>query len=169
MQRLITFGLALYSFFLIKTNIPRLPARIPTHFNAAGEADGWGSPDTLWVLLLIQVLTCGLFLVAPVLARRFPGTVNVGFRKLSDFTAAQRERIMPLLTDMMGYMSVLLGLLFCILLRETINAASSSHPRISFWREFGLFLAGTAVTIIYYLRRIFALANETRREDTGTT
>jgi hypothetical protein len=35
MQRLITFGLASYSFFLIKTNIPRLPARIPTHFNAA--------------------------------------------------------------------------------------------------------------------------------------
>jgi uncharacterized membrane protein len=169
MQRLIAFGLALYSFFLIKTNIPRLPARIPTHFNGAGEADGWGSPDTLWLLLLVQVLTCGLFLMVPLLARRFPGTVNVGFRKLSDFTAAQRERIMPLLAGMMGYMSVLLGLLFCILLRETIHAASSFHPHISFWWVFGLFLAGTAATIIYYLRRIDAVANETRSEYLGTT
>jgi uncharacterized membrane protein len=115
MRQLITLGLAFYSFFLIKMNIPRLPARIPTHFNAAGEADGWGSPDTLWFLLVAQVLTCGLFLVAPLLGRRFPGAVNLGFRKLSDFTPAQRERIMPFLTDMMGYMSVLLSLLFCIL------------------------------------------------------
>jgi uncharacterized membrane protein len=169
MQRLITLGLVFYSFFLIKTNIPRLPARIPTHFNAAGEADGWGSPDTLWVLLLAQALTCGLFLAVPLLARRFPGTVNVGFRRLSDFTPGQRERIMPFLTDMMGYMSVLLGLFFCILLRDIIHAASSSHPHISPWWELGLFLAGTAATLIYYLRRIFAVANETRKENPGTT
>jgi len=62
MQRLIALGLAFYSFFLIKTNMPRLPERIPTHFNAAGEANGWGSPDSLWVLLVLQVLVCGLFL-----------------------------------------------------------------------------------------------------------
>jgi uncharacterized membrane protein len=162
MQRLITLGLALYSFFLIETNMPRLPARIPTHFNAAGEADGWISPDTLWVLLLLQALTCGFFLVVPLLARRFPATVNVGFRKLSDFTPVQRERIMPLLTDMMGYMSLLSGLFFCTLLRDIIHAASSSHPHISLWWELGPFLAGTAVTVIYYLRRIFGVANETR-------
>jgi uncharacterized membrane protein len=169
MQRLIAIGLALYSFFLIKTNIPRLPARIPTHFNAAGEADGWGSPDTLWVLLLVQVLTSGLFLAIPLLGRRFPESVNLGSRKLSDFTPAQRERIMPLFTDMMGYVSVLLGLLFCILLRETIHAASSSHHHIPFWWELGLFLAGTAATLIYYLRRIFAVANETRMDNASTT
>jgi uncharacterized membrane protein len=169
MQRLVTSGLAFYSFLLIKANIPRLPARIPTHFNAAGEADGWGSPDTLWVLLLVQVLTCGLFLMVPLLARHFPGTVNVGFQTLSDFTPAQRERIMPFLTDMMGYISVMLGLFFCTLLREAIHAAFSSHPHISLWWKLGLFLAGTAVTVIYYLRRIFAVANETRKENPGTT
>ena len=47
MYRFITLALAIYSFFLIKTNIPRLPARIPTHFKAAGEANCWGSLDTL--------------------------------------------------------------------------------------------------------------------------
>jgi uncharacterized membrane protein len=169
MQRLIAIGLAFYSFFLIKTNIAGLPARIPTHFKATGEADGWGSPDTLWVLLLVQVLASGLFLVIPLLSRRFPESVNLGSRKLSDFTPAQRARIMPLFTDMMGYMSVLLSLLFCILLRETIHAASSSHLQISLLWAFGLFFAGEAATLIYYLRRIFAVANETRMEDPGTT
>jgi uncharacterized membrane protein len=165
MQRFITFGLALYSFFLIKTNIPCLPARIPTHFNAAGEADGWGSPDTLWILLVVQVLICGFFLAVPLLGRRFPGSVNVGTRRLSDFTPAQQERIMPLLSDMMGYMSVLLGLLFSVLLRETIHAASSSHPHLSPWWELGLFLAGTAATLIYYFSRIFAVAHEVPSAD----
>jgi len=112
----------------------------------------------------VQVLTCGLFLVIPLLGRRFPGTVNLGFRRLSDFTPAQRARIMPLLTDMMGYMSVLLSLFFCILLRQIIQAASSSHPHISIGWEVGLLLAGSAVTVIFYLRRINAVADETPRE-----
>ena len=160
MQRLIAIGLAFYSFFLILTNLSRLPARIPIHFNAAGEADGWGSPNTLWFLLLFQVLTGGLLLLAPLLARRFPGWVNIGFQKLSDFPPAQREQIIPLFGDMMGYMSVLLSLLFAIILRGTIHAASSSHPHFAPWWELGLFLAGLLTIIIYYLRRIFAVANE---------
>jgi uncharacterized membrane protein len=167
MQRFITLGLALYSFFLIKTNIPRLPARIPTHFNAAGEADGWGRPDTLWTLLLAQVSIGGLFLLIPLLGRRFPGMVNIGSQKLSDFRPEQRERIMLLFTDMMGYMSVLVSLLLCVLLRGTIYAASSSHPHFAPWWELGIFLAGIAATVIYYSIRIFALANETTKKGPG--
>ena len=121
MQRLITLGLALYSFFLIKTNIPRLPARIPTHFNAAGEANGWGSPDTLWMLLGVQVLVCGLMLVMPLVGMRYPGAVNLGTRRLSDFAPDVRERLMPLFTNIMGWMGVLSGLLFCTLLTEIIR------------------------------------------------
>jgi uncharacterized membrane protein len=163
MPRLITIGLAVYSFFLIQTSLPSLPARIPTHFNAAGEADGWGSPDSLWVLLLIQVLVGGLFLVIPLLGRRFPESVNIGSLKLSDYTPAQRERIMPLLTDMMGYISVLFSLLFCLLLRQAIRAASSPHPHLAVWWVFGVMVAGTALTLIYYIRRIDDVAKETRR------
>jgi uncharacterized membrane protein len=167
MQRLITLGLALYSFFLIETSIPRLPARIPTHFNAAGEADGWGSPDMLWTLLLAQVATGGLFLLIPLVGRRFPGMVNIGSRKLSDFAPAQRTRIMLLFADMMGYMSVLVSLLLCVLIRGTISAASSSHPHFSPWWELGIFLAGIAATAIYYSVRIFALTNETTKKGRG--
>ena len=56
MLKLISLALALYSCFLIQTNLPKLPRSIPTHFNAAGEPNGWGSPDTLWILLGVQVL-----------------------------------------------------------------------------------------------------------------
>ena len=36
MLRLISIVLLIYSFFVIQTSIPTLPARIPTHFNAEG-------------------------------------------------------------------------------------------------------------------------------------
>jgi uncharacterized membrane protein len=160
MHRLFTLALAIYSFFLIKTRIPLLPARIPTHFNAAGEANGWGSPDTLWFLLLVQVLICGLLLAMPLIGLRYPGSVHLGRRRLSDFGPEVRERIMPLFTDMMGTMSVLLSLLFSFLLHEIIQAASSSQPHFSPKWELGLFLAGTAVTLIYYLSRIYAVTSE---------
>ena len=58
MLRLISLILLAYSYFLIQTNLSKLPARMPTHFNAAGVADGWGSPDMLWVLFGAQILTC---------------------------------------------------------------------------------------------------------------
>jgi len=160
MHRLITLALAIYSFFLIKTNIPLLPARIPTHFNAGGEADGWGSPDTLWFLLLVQVLICGLLLVMPLIGARYPGSVHLGRRRLSDFGPEARERITPLFTNMMGTQSVLLGLLFSRLLYEIIQAASSSRPHFAPKWELGLFLAGVAVTLIYYLGRIYVVASE---------
>ena len=160
MHRFITLALALYSFFLIKTNIPRLPARIPTHFNAAGEANAWGSPDTLWFMLGVQVLMCGLMLAMPLVGRRFPGTVHLGTRNLSDFTPELQERIMPLFTRMMEWMSVLLGLLFSSLLYEIIQTSASTHPHLPKW-ELGAFIGGTAVILIYYLYRINALAGDT--------
>jgi F0F1-type ATP synthase assembly protein I len=70
---------------------------------------------------------------------------------------------------MMGYMSLLLSLLFAILLRGTIHAAFSPHPHLAPWWVLGFFLAGFAATVIYYLRRIFAVANETGKENLGIT
>ena len=72
MLQLISLVMVVYSYFLIQTNLPKLPRLIPTHFNAAGVADGWGSPDILWVLLGAQALTCAVFLLCPISANDSP-------------------------------------------------------------------------------------------------
>lgn len=46
----LTFGYALYLY-------PSLPARIPIHFNIKGEADGWGSPESIFLSPAIMGLT----------------------------------------------------------------------------------------------------------------
>ena len=100
MLQLISIVMVVYSYFLIQTSIPKLPRFIPTHFNAAGVADGWGSPETLWILLGAQALTCAVFLAVPYIGLRHPGSVHFGSRRLSDFPPAQRERMLPMLNDL---------------------------------------------------------------------
>ena len=40
----------------------QLPAEIPTHYNAFGEIDGWGSRGTLWITPVIGILCDALML-----------------------------------------------------------------------------------------------------------
>jgi uncharacterized membrane protein len=159
MGRIITIALAVYSFFLVRVNIARMPVRIPSHFNAAGEANAWGSPNILWLLLLIQVLTCGGLLLVRLLTRRFPWMVHLGRRRLGDFTAAQQERILPLLFAMLEYLTVPLSLLFTVLIRQMIEAATSPHPHLTVWWVLALSVSATAAILLYYMRRINAVAD----------
>ena len=65
MQRAITHALAVYSFVLIRPSLPRLPERIPMHFNRLGKPDRWDSPDSLWIMLGVQIAFSGLILTVP--------------------------------------------------------------------------------------------------------
>ena len=154
MLQLISLVMLIYSFFLIRTSLPLLPARIPTHFNASGVADTWGSPDALWTLLGAQALTCVVFLVVPYLSQRFPGAVHLGRRRLSDFSPAQRARMLPLLNEMTGYMAVLMSLFFVWMLRQMLAAARAPNPHLSPLWPMVLLLSGTLVVTWYYLKRL---------------
>jgi len=49
----------LYTFI----NYSTLPQIIPTHFNAAGEADAWGSKNSIWFLPCLNILIFAMFLL----------------------------------------------------------------------------------------------------------
>ena len=151
MLQLISLMMVIYSYFLIQTNIPKLPRLIPTHFNAAGVADGWGSPDTLWFLLGAQALTCGVFLIVPYVGQRFPGAVHFGTRRLSDFSAAQRARMLPMLNDMAGYLAIVMNLFFVFMLQRVIQAAAQPIPHLEVFWPMALLLGGTLGIVLYYL------------------
>lgn len=42
-------------------NYSSLPSTIPTHFNGMGEADAWGSKNSIWFLFFINLLCYVLF------------------------------------------------------------------------------------------------------------
>ncbi|HEY3329522.1 MAG TPA: DUF1648 domain-containing protein [Capsulimonadaceae bacterium] len=59
-------GLA-YMGIVISASLPILPATIPTHFNAAGAADGFGPKDMLWHIPFVGLMLYALFTVIGVL------------------------------------------------------------------------------------------------------
>jgi uncharacterized membrane protein len=154
--------LAVYSAVTIVLALPQLPARIPTKFNFSGEPVGWGGPETLWIMLLVQVLVCVLILAVPAIGRRAPQLVNLGFRKLSDFPPQARQRVLPLLEEMCAWMAVLIAFLFAVLIRVMVRSALEPGARVGEW-PLAVFLAGTAIVVIYYLRQINRIGNEESR------
>ncbi len=167
MLRLISILMMLYSYFLVQTSLAKLPPRIPTHFDAFGKANAWGSPDTLWILLVAQVVTSLVFLGIPYLGQRFPGAVNLGAHRLSDYTSAQQGRILPLLHEMSGYMCLFMmsgymclfmNTFFVFMLRQIIKAATAAEPHLDIAWPLGTTLIGTLFVTLYYLRKISRVA-----------
>lgn len=159
MFKIVAAALTLCSLFLIETSMPGLPSRIPTHFSLAGTPNGWGSPHMLWALLALQVVLASILLTLPIWSRRFPQFVNLGTRKLSDFTPEQRELVMPLLRKMAGFMGVATSLFFVYIIWSTIHAAEESHPEFHMAWPIGLFLCGMVGIPLYYMHQMNRVAD----------
>ncbi len=164
----VALGLVAYTAFFIQRVMPQLPQRIPTKFDWQGNATAWSRPDTLWVMLLVQLAGTLLILAIPAIGRRAPQLVNLGRRRLSDFPPEVRPRVMPLLEDMCGWMAVLFGLFFTLLIRELVRAALIPGEKPSPWLVVA-FLAGMGVLVVYYLRQFNRIAKQTSTERTRPT
>ncbi len=160
MLQLISLLMLIYSYFLIQTSIPKLPRLIPTHYNAAGVADGWGPPGTLWVLLAAQALTCAVFLLIPYIGRRFPGSVHFGSRRLSDFPPEQRERLMPIMNEMGGCLGVVMSVFFVYMLRQVVQQSMERTPHLYMFWPLAFLVVGTLGVTLFYYRKFNQAAKE---------
>ena len=61
---LMTLGYLYWITYAALNGPERLPDRVPTHFDISGQANAWGSPNTLW---LLPVIGSGLYLLFTVL------------------------------------------------------------------------------------------------------
>jgi uncharacterized membrane protein len=150
MLQLISLVLLIFSFFIIQTSMPALPKYIPTHFNAAGVANAWGSPNILWILLGAQALTSVVFLIVPYLGQLAPGAIHVGTRRLNDFSPAQRTHVLSMLNNMAAYMSIVMNLFFVLMLMDIIRAAAQPIPHIHPLLPLALLIGGAFGILFYY-------------------
>ena len=95
-----------------------LPAKIPTHFDAAGNPNAWGSPATLLFFPAIAVFIYLLFTVVT----RFPAAFNYPVR----VTAQNRARLEQLALQMIAWLKLEIVLLFAVIQWGIIQAAR--HP-----------------------------------------
>jgi uncharacterized membrane protein len=156
----IPIALAVYSYFVVRTNLPTLPQRIPMHFNAAGFADGWGSPDSLWILFGAQALCCAIFLLIPYLGQIIPGAIHFGSKRLSDYPEEQRPQMLAMLNDMAACMNIVMNLFFVILLRQVIHAATQAYPQIHPVLPLIFMGVGMVSVLVYFGFRFYSAGKE---------
>lgn len=168
MLQLVSLLFLAYSFFVTRTTIPTLPSRIPTHFNAAGEANGWGSPDILWFLLGAQLLTTVIFLVIPYLGQLIPGAMHIGKRRLSDFPAAQRPQMLSIMSAMGASLSIVMNVFFVMMMHEIIRTATEPVPRLHPLLPMAFLIGGMTVITAYHLWKFSVAAKNAVNENSDS-
>jgi uncharacterized membrane protein len=102
---------------------PPLPARIPTHFNAAGNPDAWGPTPMLW---LLPAIAAALYLLITWVAR-YPAAFNFPVR----VTPFNRRRLETIALNMIAWIKAELLAFFALIQWTMIGAARSSGRSIS--------------------------------------
>ena len=100
-----------------------LPARIPLHFNAAGNPNGWGSRGALLTLPIAAVL---LYILMTVVAR-YPSAFNYPVR----VTPQNRPRLEALALEMIAWLKAEIVWLFVWVQHVTIELARHGRGSLS--------------------------------------
>jgi|SRR5580658_3261816 hypothetical protein len=123
-----------------------LPARVPTHFNAAGSPDAWGSASILWLLPAIAAI---LYLLMSWVARH-PAAFNYPVR----VTPFNRPRLQELALGMIAWLKAELLSFFALIQWIIVRAARHPEHAIS-PVPMPLLLAAVFLTVGIYLVAIF--------------
>jgi uncharacterized membrane protein len=123
-------GLALLAFLWWTTfralhGADPLPARIPTHFDLAGNPNAWGSPNTL---MFLPVLATAIYALITVVSF-FPSAFNYPAR----VTPENRPRLQALSLQMVAWLKLELAFLFTLLQWFILAAVRAGHGHLSVW------------------------------------
>ena len=100
----------------------RLPERVPTHFDAAGNPNGWGSPAMMVVLPLIG---SAIYLVLTI-AALLPGAFHYPVRAM----AANLPRMQEVTRNLLAWIKVEMACLFAVLQGVFIQSARSREGHL---------------------------------------
>ncbi len=145
-RELIALAGLVFSAAVVADFYSRLPERIPTHFNEAGVANGFGARSTLWLLVGIALL---LYLTLSAI-NFVPRIVNVR-RPL----APEREKVVLAETmAMVGWIKAEVCWMFAYLCLAMVRNGMGLQVGLGIW-----FLPVTLLAVFgtcaFYLVRIF--------------
>ena len=124
-----------------------LPARIPTHFNAAGQPDGWGVPAMLWLMPVVAIV---IYLLMT-LVGRYPAAFHFPVR-----TPTARRQLEAISLGMLSWLKAEVVCLFAWIQYQTIQFARRGEGTLSpfFLPAVLVVVFGTILWHIAAMRRI---------------
>ncbi len=82
-MEVVWLAIVVLSFAVSMAFYPQMPDKLPSHWNAAGEVDGYMS--RLWGLLIVPLISVGMLVLFWAIPRLDPLKANIaGFRKYYD-------------------------------------------------------------------------------------
>ncbi len=122
----------------------QLPDTIPIHFNAAGEADGYGKKATIWLLPGIALFTVGLTLAVPFMDSKY---INYPV-KITEENRGQQTRLMILFIRLIGV--IIMGMMVYISFVSVRLSLGNPAPHMVYiW----LFMGALFGLMIWYMIR----------------
>ncbi|MBR0085636.1 MAG: DUF1648 domain-containing protein [Lachnospiraceae bacterium] len=119
-----------------------LPDRIPIHFDAAGEPNGYGSKYTMIIFPLIML---GMFIMMEVVARH-PKSWNTGVK----VTERNQEKVYKIIRNMLSYVELAITVLFTVI--SFMMAGVGSLGKAFLPVTLIAILGGTAVWLVKLFR-----------------
>lgn len=129
------------TFIYVIVVYPTLPETIPTHFNLAGEVDGWGGKNSIFIVPFISIV---MFILLYFLSK-VPHTFNLP----ATITEENAARIYPVAQFFMCVFNLETVLLFSYLAFASIPGVLS----LGNW-FFPIFILAFILTIILFVRKI---------------
>lgn len=131
-------------WFIILLNYSDLPDKIPSHYNALGEIDGYGSKFLLIILTLIStILYIGLTFL-----NRYPHIFNYPV-KITQVNALKQYSFA---TRMIRYLKFIIVLIFSSIAYITILNNKNSDISIGIW-FLPIILVSVFAPLIYYIKK----------------
>jgi uncharacterized membrane protein len=140
---------------------PQLPETVATHFNSAGEPNGWASKTSFFLLYIgMLAIVAGVFLVLPARLASIPlWMVNLPNKKYWLAPARSKESIEIIRREMLVLGCATLIFLICII-QLVIEANVNGTFRLSsstVWILLSVFLAFTVVWTFRFVSRFSGL------------
>ena len=110
---------------LTVTNYPNLPDTIPTHFNASGEADGFGGKATILTLPIVaSILFVGLTIL-----NKYPHLFNYPIKMTADQALNQYTNA----TKLVRYLKFSIVVIFGLIVLQTIRKVNGEADGLGEW------------------------------------
>ena len=148
---------------------PRIPDRVPTHFDLYGCPDGWSGRGTWWALPAVAVgLSLFMFGIAW-LIRRYPHLINIPRKK--EFLALPPDMQEPVITGVetfVHWMYVPLNLMWVGAQTGVYLAATDGYQAVQHYLQFVFWGAVAAVLImtVVFVSRLNRMIRESTRKVT---
>jgi uncharacterized membrane protein len=139
---------------------PRLPDRIPMHFNFAGQPDRWSGRGGLILLpVLAIVMTAVLYLVVRLTPKWAANPRYLNIPHKTEFLRLPAEKQAPywnVYREFFAALAAAMNLLFYLIVRATARIAAGAADLLPF-RLMMPALVAIALVMAYYLWRLITL------------